>query len=236
MENSLKTTCFAALVVRVGEKTTGHVTIGVNKSATPEEVALMQQDLDEVIGAALPFDLEVTGKTVVGINAARHRDAIACRAADPVVGIILNSFYKRHSKRDRNGCALAFSDLAMHITVPSSSCRNEAALQELEPGRRITVTETRFASRNDAADASTAYTDKDWTCLRCQTVNALDARRCTGWLLGIQCPQWRPKALIDKAHKKREGDWRCCGEYQYASRTACRKCNRNKNKKRSILQ
>lgn len=237
------TTCFAALVTSFqipGSETHvhGHVTIGVNKSATADEAAEMEQELCEIVDAALPFDLVVTERRAVGIKTSRP--ALICEAVDPVIGTILSSFYKRHSKRAKNGCPLAFSDLTMHVTLDQGceygDCDNDDSIL----GTRITVNETVFVARNDCADASTAYTDREWTCLRCDTRNPLDQKQCTGMRLGRRCLQWRPKALIERAHKKREGDWQCCGEYQYASRIECRKCGRRQhdkeNKKRSMCK
>lgn len=244
-EGSGTTTCFAALVTSfhvpvgggLGTRRSehwgqGHVTIGVNKAATPDESAEMEQELREIVDAALPFDLVVTDVRTVGIKT--QRPALICEAVDPVVGTILSSFYKRHSKRAKNGCPLAFSDLTMHVTLDESffPCEEEEDEEE-EPivvGTRITVNETIFISRNDAADASNVYNDTDWTCLRCGTRNPLERKLCTGSRLGIRCQQWRPKVLIERAHKKREGDWQCCGEYQYASRTECRRCNASKKR------
>lgn len=242
------TTCFAALVTTFqipGSETRvhGHVTIGVNKSATADEAAEMEQELREIVDAALPFDLVVTERRTIGIKT--HRPALICEAVDPVIGTILSSFYKRHSKRAKNGCPLAFSDLTMHITLEEEDDvvlgdDSAAAAATTVPGTRITVTETVFVARNDCADASTVYTDREWTCLRCDTRNPLEQKQCTGMRLGRRCLQWRPKALIERAHKKREGDWQCCGEYQYASRIECRKCGRRQhdkeNKKRSMCK
>lgn len=217
----METTCFAALVVEF-ENVRGHMTIGVNKAATPEEVACMSQELDEIVGPAMPFDLVIADKAKVGINARRKRDALILEAVDPVVESILSSFYKRHSKRVRHGCPLAFSDLVMHLTLTRASI----AEPMVAVGTRVTVAKTLFESRNDAADTSTRFTGREWTCLRCETTNPITSKQCTGRRLGLQCLQWRPKALISVAHRKREGDWRCCGcgEDQYATRTECRRC------------
>lgn len=227
-------TCFAALLVSLPGIddgpciTRGHITIGVNKAADHLEVAEMKQELDELIVPLLPFEVRVTGESLVGVCSAKERPALACEALDPIVGVILNGFYKRHS-RLKNGRRLRFPDLAMHVTLNDCNSSPETGggvPRLMKAGTVLTIEKTLFESRNDEADASTRFTDKDWTCLRCATRNKIHARQCTGSVRGVQCEQWRPRAAMAHVNKKREGDWHCCGEDQYATRVVCRKCGK----------
>jgi hypothetical protein len=207
----------------------------------------MKQELDELIGPLLPFEVRVTGESLVGVCHAKERPALSCEALDPIVGVILDGFYKRHSQL-KNGRKLRFPDLAMHITLDANADSNKKSLSELagqclKRGTILTIEKTLFESRNDKADASTCFTDKDWTCLRCSNVNQIQSKQCTGSVRGFQCEQWRPRAALAHVNKKREGDWHCCGEDQYATRVNCRKCGKANssnnsssriNKKRSI--
>ena len=54
-----------------------------------------------------------------------------------------------------------------------------------------------------------------WACSTCGTPNALTQKECSD----PQCDQWRPQ-------QQRPGDWVCCQQVNFASRSTCYKCNR----------
>lgn len=58
---------------------------------------------------------------------------------------------------------------------------------------------------------------KTWTCDNCGDWHYLDRKAC-------RCGQWRPISLMPM----KKGDWKCCGEVQFASRLKCRQCGGSK--------
>ena len=62
---------------------------------------------------------------------------------------------------------------------------------------------------------------EDWVCKRCDRRNPRREFECTR----IGCHEWRPR----KENIRREGDWTCCGETQFASRDKCRRCGKVKS-------
>jgi len=73
-----------------------------------------------------------------------------------------------------------------------------------------------------------------WLCTACWVENPVQGKYCTT----PNCKKWRPQSAIPV----RKGDWRCCGEVQFASRSSCRRCGKDKpagadqevNKKRKV--
>lgn len=60
-------------------------------------------------------------------------------------------------------------------------------------------------------------TPTTWMCGSCNKVNSMSIKECSR----PGCTQWRPMP-------KRNGDWSCCGEMQFASRSNCRRCGNPK--------
>ncbi len=73
-----------------------------------------------------------------------------------------------------------------------------------------------------------------WRCTSCGVRNPISRRECKK----SGCTQWRPKSAMPRRRCTWrscepstcpwEGDWRCCGQMQFASRHSCRRCGKEK--------
>lgn len=217
------TSCFVALVVP--ESGGCHITIGNNKDATPEEVLAMRQDFETRIKPCFPFWVQVCNFRLRGNK--NEFPTYDCKVPNGEVRRILEDFYRRYYK-GKPGKFL-YPLLEMHVTIDTDERR--AAIEDIIRNKRgmFMVNEALFETRNDVADASAIFDDKTWTCLRCQTVNPIGSKTCSG-LDGV-CTQWRPKAAMQQP-VPRDGDWTCCGELQFKTRFACRRCGARKKQHR----
>ncbi len=206
-----------------------HITIGNNKDATAEEVLAMRKEFEAYIKPYFPFWVQVCNFRLRGNK--NEFPTYDCKAATPDVMRILEDFYRRHYK-GKEGKYL-YPLLEMHVTIDTDERREAIENIIRRQGGFFRVDEAIFETRNDAADASAIFDDKTWTCLRCSCLNPIGSKTCTGPPIaggGGACTQWRPKAAM-RQPVPRDGDWLCCGELQFKTRLACRKCGARRNAK-----
>lgn len=215
------TSCFVALVV---PDTPGcHITIGNNKDATAEEVLKMREEYEARIKPCFPFWVQVCNFRLRGNK--NEFPTYDCKATNPDDARTLEDFYRRHYK-GKPGKYL-YPMLEMHVTIDTDERREAIENIIRRQGGVFRVDEAIFETRNDAADQSAIFDEKTWTCLRCSCVNPIGSKTCSG-LRGV-CTQWRPKAAMALAQPEpRDGDWMCCGELQFKTRLACRRCGARK--------
>ena len=218
--SSSSSSCFVALVVPGAPGC--HITIGNNKDASAEDVADMRHHYESYIKPCFPFEVQVCNFRLRGNK--NEFPTYDCRATSPGVQNLLETFYRIYY-RGKEGKYL-YPLLEMHVTVDTPERRR--AIEDIvrkNSNGTFMVTEAIFETRNDAADASAIFDAETWTCLRCQHVNPIGSKMCSG-MAGV-CTQWRPKAAIAPP-VPRDGDWECCGELQFKTRLACRKCGTRK--------
>ncbi len=206
-----------------------HITIGNNKDASAEDVADMRKHFATYIEPCFPFEVQVCNFRLRGNK--NEFPTYDCRATSPGVQHLLETFYRTHYN-GKEGKYL-YPLLEMHVTIDTEERRDaiEKILRRNANGSFM-VEEAIFETRNDAADASAVFDAHTWTCLRCQHVNLIGSKTCSGTLGGtLVCTQWRPKAAMVPP-VPRDGDWECCGELQFKTRLACRKCGTRKNQQK----
>lgn len=186
----------------------------------------MRDEFELLVKPCFPFQVQVGNFRLRGKN--HEFFTYDCHVSDPVVRAILEGFYRRNYKA-KEGKYL-FPSLDMHVTIDTDERRSEIEdIIRNKANGEFTVTEATFETRNDRADASAVFDAVKWVCLRCEHENPIGSKTCSGQRGA--CTQWRPKAAMSPP-QPREGDWTCCGELQFKTRLACRKCGARKKARR----
>jgi hypothetical protein len=204
--------CFSALII----SNDCHVTIGIAKDATEHESRMMQQDLERKIRSQLPIRVEIGNFKLRGSdNTIPTYDIII---PDTSVDTLLKRYYRAYFKGDPS--KRQFPILEPHVTVdtPEKLQYIESLINGPQKGC-IEISDTTFQVRNDGGEA--IFNQETWKCNSCQQSNPINQKECGT----VGCAQWRPQ----QAMPRRPGDWDCCGEVVFASRSSCFKCGKAKD-------
>jgi hypothetical protein len=224
MDNQSRT-CFVALVVSA-EDPELHITIATTSNASNHEIKIMQQDLERKVRPYLPIEVKIGNFRMRGsYNDVQTYD---CTFTDTIVSQVIATFYE-DNYRAAYGKRM-FPVLEPHITVDTTAKLNLFEAMIVEQQGVFTVVDTIFSTRSDSVVPAAAAAvpsspprpmgTETWVCPECKKWNPISSKECAQF----GCDQWRPK----KCMPGRVGDWECCGETQFASRSNCRRCGNAK--------